>query len=102
MASTSVVLPWSTWAMMAMLRIFWLMCGVAVNWPLRRSNQLRAEAKTKIAAGEQPAARTNLLILRCGRASYSLSDAANCGQRGCILLCAKIERYRLLANGEEC
>ena len=23
--STSVVLPWSTWAMMAMLRIFWAM-----------------------------------------------------------------------------
>jgi hypothetical protein len=25
--STSVVLPWSTWAMMAMLRIWWLMSG---------------------------------------------------------------------------
>src|ERR1700730_1803289 len=56
MASTRVVLPWSTWAIMAMLRIFWLMCGVAVELAAPRSETDVGGAKTKIAAGnnQQP------------------------------------------------
>jgi hypothetical protein len=63
-ASTSVVLPWSTCAIMAIFRIFLLMISSSVS----RLAQA-VPAKTKIAAETTSSPDESPLVLRCGRAA---------------------------------